>query len=106
MSQQDRAPDSVVRHVFVRGRVQGIGFRAWTERQALARGLEGWARNRRDGSVEAVFSGPSGSVAAMIKDLHRGPMLAYVERVEERASDVHELSARRSGEQFSLLPTV
>ena len=41
----------------VLGRVQGVGYRNWTERQALARGLHGWVRNRRDGTVEAVFAG-------------------------------------------------
>lgn len=106
MSEQDRAEGRVVRHVVVRGRVQGIGFRAWTERRALARGLQGWARNRRDGSVEAVFSGPPASVDAMVRDLHKGPPLANVEHVEERPSDALELAARRSGEPFSLLPTV
>ena len=98
--------DLVVRHVFVRGRVQGIGFRFWTEQRALSHGIEGWARNRRDGSVEAVLSGPAGSVAAMLEDLRRGPALARVDRLEERASDARELTARRARERFSLLPTV
>ncbi len=102
MSQQE----GVIRHVIVRGRVQGIGFRVWTERQALAHGLEGWARNRRDGSVEAVLCGSAADVAAMIKDLHRGPPLARVDRVEERPADALELAARRRTEKFSLLPTV
>ena len=48
---------SAIRHVIVHGRVQGVGFRAFVEHEALRRGLEGWVRNRRDGSVEAVFAG-------------------------------------------------
>ena len=56
---------STFRHVVVRGRVQGIGYRAWTERVALSHGLKGWVRNRRDGSVEAVFIGEDDAVEAM-----------------------------------------
>src|SRR6267142_731963 len=50
-----------------RWRGQGVGFRAWIESAALARGLEGWVRNRRDGSVEAVFVGQAKTVAAMVE---------------------------------------
>jgi acylphosphatase len=48
----------IVRHVIVRGVVQGVGYRAWTEHEARRRDLAGWVRNRRDGTVEAVFFGP------------------------------------------------
>src|SRR5439155_20634748 len=61
----DPANHQAIRHVVVRGDVQGVGFRAWTEYTALARGLEGWVRNRRDSSVEAVFAGSNEAVAAM-----------------------------------------
>jgi len=57
---------TVHRHVVIRGRVQGVGYRVWMEVAALERRIEGWVRNRRDGSVEAVFGGPEGDVAAMI----------------------------------------
>jgi acylphosphatase len=46
---------TIARHVVVRGRVQGVGFRAFVEHHAIQRGLTGWVRNRRDGSVEAVL---------------------------------------------------
>ena len=46
--------------MIVHGRVQGVGFRAFVEHEALQRGVEGWVRNRRDGSVEAVFAGEAG----------------------------------------------
>jgi acylphosphatase len=99
-------PDRIIRHVAVHGRVQGIGFRVWAERRALALGLEGWVRNRRDGSVEAVLAGSPAAVAAMIADLSRGPPLAKVDRVDERDADGLELAAKRPAEKFSLLPTV
>lgn len=57
---------SVVRHVTIRGRVQGVGYRAWVDHEARARNLEGWVRNLRDGRVEAVFAGAEDVVAAMI----------------------------------------
>ena len=53
----------VIRHVTISGRVQGVGYRAWVESEATARRLEGWVRNRRDGSVEALFCGPEDVVA-------------------------------------------
>lgn len=70
-------------HVLIHGRVQGVGFRAWTHHQAELHGLNGWVRNRRDGSVEAVFSGPDDLVAVMLKACHQGPLGSVVERVED-----------------------
>lgn len=58
---------------FVTGRVQGVGFRAFLIRQANALGLVGWARNCRDGSVEALAAGPEEKVAALIAAARRGP---------------------------------
>ena len=95
-----------VRHVTIRGRVQGVGFRYWTRRTATARGLEGWVRNRRDGSVEAVFAGAEGAVAEMIKLCRRGPEAARVATVEEQAAGPDELQLRKNGERFSELNTI
>jgi acylphosphatase len=67
--------------VIVSGRVQGVGFRAWVEREAAARGLSGWVRNRRDGSVEALFSGEATAVEAMTAACRSGPRLAMVDDV-------------------------
>jgi acylphosphatase len=72
----------VALRVRVRGRVQGVGFRAWTKREARARGLAGWVRNEADGSVAALISGPTDRVPDMVAALHRGPPLARVDRVE------------------------
>jgi len=62
-----------------------VWYRAWTEEQASARGLAGWVRNRRDGSVEAVFSGPEGLVEEMIAACHQGPPSALVVGIERHA---------------------
>jgi acylphosphatase len=96
----------VMRHVVIRGRVQGIGFRYWTEYTALERGLQGWVRNRHDGSVEALFVGPPDTVAAMIAACHQGPRDSRVDGIDQRDGTAEELKLRRSGELFSVLPTV
>ena len=95
-----------VRHVFIRGRVQGVGYRAFVEYTALDHGLDGWVRNRRDGSVEAVFAGAPEAVAAMIEACRRGPPGARVDAVDEREGTAADLASRRPGERFSLLSTV
>ncbi|KFG68585.1 acylphosphatase [Microvirga sp. BSC39] len=69
-------------HVLIHGRVQGVSFRAWTQHLAELHGLRGWVRNRQDGSVEAVFSGPADLVAVMLKACRQGPAGALVESVE------------------------
>ncbi|MFE1598092.1 acylphosphatase [Methylobacterium sp. ID0610] len=71
------AAERTVRAV-VEGRVQGVGFRAWTRGEARRLGLNGSVRNRPDGRVEAILSGPSASVEAMVAALHRGPAGARV----------------------------
>jgi acylphosphatase len=96
----------IIRHVSVQGRVQGVGYRAWVAEAATARFLEGWVRNCRDGSVEAVFAGPADVVSAMIATCHRGPTPARVDAVQEDDANSDLLNLRRSGEHFSLLPTV
>jgi acylphosphatase len=97
---------SAIRHVTIRGRVQGIGYRAWVEQQATARDLEGWVRNRKDNSVEALFAGPADVVSDMIAACRRGPILARVDAVQEDAAGPDALNLRRSGERFSVLSTI
>ena len=86
--------------VTISGRVQGVGFRAWTQRRAFARGLSGWVCNRRDGSVEAVFSGTGESVAAMLAESRVGPRGARVDAVS-----IDELADHPAG-QFIVRATV
>jgi acylphosphatase len=68
--------------VVIRGRVQGVWFRGWTVETATRMGLDGWVRNRRDGSVEALFAGPAERVEAMITACGRGPSAARVDHLE------------------------
>jgi acylphosphatase len=80
-------------HVLIHGRVQGVSFRAWTRHQAELHGLTGWVRNRRDGTVEAVFSGPENLVEVMLKACHKGPAGSWVEKVDILERDNPEVAA-------------
>lgn len=71
--------------VRIRGRVQGVWYRAWTAEAAAARGVTGWVRNRRDGSVEALFMGAEAVVDALVAACREGPELARVESIEVTA---------------------
>lgn len=95
----------VVRHVMIRGRVQGVGFRYWTMREAIRLGLAGWVRNRRDGSVEALFVGPADVVAEMMAHCRRGPEIARVDGIEDQPVMANAERMIRPGERFSQLPT-
>lgn len=76
------AGQRAARRVIVRGRVQGVFFRAWTQRQARAAGLCGWVRNLSDGeTVEALLIGPAGAVAAVEALLAKGPPQARVREI-------------------------
>jgi acylphosphatase len=78
----DDAASCAVR-VIVRGNVQGVWYRGWTVDTAKALGLRGWVRNRRDGTVEALFVGPEAVIRDMICLCRSGPPAARVEAVEE-----------------------
>jgi acylphosphatase len=97
---------SAILQVTIRGRVQGVGYRAFVEDQAIARDLEGWVRNRRDGSVEALFSGPASVVAEMVAACRHGPPGARVESVTSETANEDALNQRRTGERFSVLGTI
>lgn len=84
------APIRAVR-VRITGRVQGVYYRAWTGHEARARGLSGWVRNERDGSVAAVIAGPAPDVAAMLEAFREGPPDARVIAVESREIDPAEV---------------
>lgn len=90
--------------VIVTGRVQGVAFRDFVQRRACERNVAGWVRNRRDGSVEAVFAGHPESVAEMVAACRQGPPAARVMGVET-APGTTELLKLGLEAGFSVLPT-
>lgn len=71
----------ITRHLLIRGRVQGVGFRSYLEYKARQLGVGGWVRNRSDGSVEAVAQGTVAAVGAFIDCARRGPRASAVSGV-------------------------
>jgi acylphosphatase len=88
-----------VLHTAITGRVQGVGYRAWAAHEADRLGLAGWVRNRRDGSVEAVFKGGEDAVVRMLDECWRGPRGAKVDNVVATAI------ADEGWKNFSVRPT-
>ena len=88
------------RLVRIRGKVQGVWYRAWTVEEATRRGLRGWVRNRRDGSVEALFAGDSRLIEEMISACRVGPPLARVDSISS------ETTAEEPPPGFESRPTV
>ncbi len=87
-------------HCLVRGQVQGVGYRAWCQGEAVTRGLSGWVRNRRSGDVEAVLAGPADVVEEMLAALWTGPAGASVSTVEQSETE------ERLSSDFEVRPTV
>lgn len=86
--------------VMISGFVQGVAFRSWIEKNADMLGLAGWVRNRRDGSVEAMFAGPDGNVDEMLQRCKDGPQHANVQKVAIIKEDCGRFS-----DAFDILPT-
>ena len=80
------------RRVVVHGHVQGVFFRDSVRHHAVAAGVSGWARNMRDGTVEAVFEGEPDAVERLVTFCHDGPRGARVERVEVIEEEAEEIS--------------
>jgi acylphosphatase len=90
-------PKAARAHVVVRGRVQGVFFRAEARNRARLLGLVGWVRNNADGTVEAAFEGDPDKVDSMVEWCRRGPAHAEVEDIEvawEAPQDEEEFSVR------------
>jgi acylphosphatase len=78
---------AITRHLRIRGRVQGVGFRMYLQREAQRHGVTGWVRNRHDGSVEAVVQGEAEAVEAVIAWARHGPPSARVMNVDVSEGD-------------------
>lgn len=92
--------DRVATRLIIHGRVQGVYYRNWTVAEALSLGLDGWVRNREDGTVEAVLAGPAEAVALLTSRCHQGPPAARVSAIDSHPAD----DPGPSG--FHKLPTV
>ncbi len=86
-------------HLSITGRVQGVWYRGWTNQQANALNLDGWVRNRTDGSVEAVFSGNQEGVDNMLILCYDGPPSARVDSI------IIDTLSERPPAGFHLKPT-
>jgi len=80
------ASNLITKRYVVRGRVQGVGFRWFVQREAEALDLSGWVRNTPDGAVEVLASGSEQQLAALAAKLKQGPRAARVDSVEESAA--------------------
>ncbi|MDH5563981.1 MAG: acylphosphatase [Nitrospirota bacterium] len=85
-------------HAIVNGKVQGVGFRAFTQDQATQKGIVGWVRNREDGSVELEAEGPRAILDDFLKVLEQGPGLSRVEHIT-----VDWKAANRQTQGFTVL---
>ena len=74
--------------LIISGRVQGVGFRFWTVREAIGRGLDGWVRNLPDGTVEALVAGPEEAVRNMAEACRHGPRMAQVVAIDESPAEL------------------
>ena len=95
---------SISVRVHISGRVQGVWFRGWTAEQAESLGLDGWVRNRTDGTVEAMFAGPKAIVEQIVAACHDGPRAARVDKVTVEMTPRPADTAVGAG--FRTLPTV
>ena len=80
--------------LFISGHVQGVGFRWFTEREAQARNVCGYARNLEDGRVEVLAQADSETLQAFLKTLYRGPRASRVEDIQKMAVEVDEALPR------------
>lgn len=96
---------NAIRRIVVRGRVQGVGFRAFVEHEATRRGLGGWVRNRCDGTVEAMFAGSAAAVDAMLEACRKGPPGSRVEGIDAQEGSAADLAASDQSATFTVRPT-
>jgi acylphosphatase len=79
--------DRIAVHLIIRGRVQGVGYRWWALDEARRRDLDGWVRNRLNGTVELLAAGPEALVEQMVQACWEGPPAAAVQAIERSAAE-------------------
>jgi acylphosphatase len=97
---EDSGTGIICRRLRIRGRVQGVGYRDWAMRAARAQGLNGWIRNRSDGSVEALVCGEAGAVESFVEASREGPVAARVDAIDR------QVETEVAPEGFTMLPTI
>jgi len=80
----------IAKRLVIAGQVQGVGFRDWLAEKAEALGVDGWVRNRRDGTVEALIAGDTDAVEELARLCRRGPRLARVTSITEELAEPPE----------------
>ena len=95
----------MARHLSIRGRVQGVGYRQWFRRRALELGATGWVRNRADGSVEALGVAGDEAYEQLVREAMNGPMGARVDEIRETDVDLFD-PERDFSEEFEIRPTL
>ena len=87
-------------HAIVEGRVQGVGFRYFTQERAVFLGLTGWVRNRWNGTVELVAEGPKADLETLLRAIQRGPRAGTTQNVKvdwlETAGEFRSFQIRRT----------
>ena len=91
-------------HVRIYGRVQGVGYRAWTVHRALQLGIFGFVRNRRDRSVEVYAEGEADVLTCFLSDCRQGPCLARVDEI--RPVSYPDAPMPQIQREFKMYPTV
>lgn len=80
--------EKVQKHIYLSGRVQGVGFRAFIRKKAAIYNLNGWAKNLADGRVELVINGEKDKIRKMINEVKEGPSFARVDDLEVQAEEL------------------
>lgn len=83
------------KRLVIAGRIQGVGYRAWMVEQAMTLGIDGWVRNRSDGTVEALISGTADAVEELARACRRGPRFAQVETIIEEIAEPPDMPGFR-----------
>jgi acylphosphatase len=102
----ETAPPLKIVHLMISGRVQGVSYRVWMQREAQARGISGWARNRANGDVEALVSGSPEAVQSLCEICRSGPPASRVDQILIGEASRSALDLMGPKGSFNILPTL